>query len=59
LVVAGGSAPLAVLFGALAPGHAPAARARRLVLFAVQVPGVPELYMEEALWDCRAALELA
>ena len=58
LVVADGSAPLAVLFGGLAPGHEPVANTRRLTLFAVQVAGVPELYAEEALWNCRAALEL-
>jgi hypothetical protein len=56
LVVADAGGPLAVLFGALAPGHVPAARTRRLTLFAVQVAGVPELYVEEALWSCSAAL---
>ena len=56
LVVADAGGPLAVLFGELAPGHAPAARTRRLTLFAVQVSGVPELYVEEALWNCIAAL---
>jgi hypothetical protein len=30
----------------------------RLALFSVQVDGVPGLYVEEALWNCRAALEL-
>jgi DNA/RNA-binding domain of Phe-tRNA-synthetase-like protein len=57
LVIADGSAPLAVLFGELAPGHEPGAAARRLALFGVQVAGVPELYVEEALWNCRLALE--
>lgn len=57
LVIADASAPLAVLFGELAPGHAPGSRARRLTLFAVQVAGVPELYAEEALWSCCASLE--
>jgi DNA/RNA-binding domain of Phe-tRNA-synthetase-like protein len=56
LVVADDGGPLAVLFGELAPGHAPAARTRRLTLFAVQVAGVPELYVEEALWNCSTAL---
>ena len=56
LVVADAGGPLAVLFGELAQGHAPAARTRRLTLFAVQVAGVPELYVEEALWNCSAAL---
>jgi DNA/RNA-binding domain of Phe-tRNA-synthetase-like protein len=58
LVVADGSAPLAILFGALAPGHEALAATRRLVLFAVGVDGVPDLYVEEALWNCRSALEL-
>jgi DNA/RNA-binding domain of Phe-tRNA-synthetase-like protein len=57
LVIADASAPLAVLFGELAPGHEPQGESRRLTLFAVQVAGVPELYAEEALWSSRAALE--
>ncbi len=57
LVVADASSALAVLFGALAPGHEPAAGSRRLTLFALQVAGVPGLYVEEALWSARAALE--
>jgi len=57
LVIADASAPLAVLFGELAPGHEPRARSRRLVLFALQVAGVPDLYVEEALWMSSAALE--
>jgi hypothetical protein len=57
LVVADAASPLAVLFGELAPAHAPVASTRRLELFAVQVAGVPGLYAEEALWSARAALE--
>jgi DNA/RNA-binding domain of Phe-tRNA-synthetase-like protein len=57
LVVADASAALAVLFGELAPGHPPAGVGGRLALFAVQVAGVPNLYVEEALWACRTALE--
>jgi DNA/RNA-binding domain of Phe-tRNA-synthetase-like protein len=57
LVIADASAPLAILFGELAPGHEPQGESRRLELFAVQVAGVPELYAEEALWSARAALE--
>jgi DNA/RNA-binding domain of Phe-tRNA-synthetase-like protein len=57
LVVADADSALAALFGELAPGHAPGARARRLQLFAVQVAGVPTLYAEEALWSCASALE--
>lgn len=57
LVVADAAAPLAVLFGELAAAHAARSRSPRLVLFAVQVAGVPELYAEEALWSCRASLQ--
>ena len=57
LVIADASAPVAILFGELAPGHQPRGGTRRLALLAVQVAGVPELYVEEALWTCRSALE--
>jgi DNA/RNA-binding domain of Phe-tRNA-synthetase-like protein len=57
LVVADSSAALAVLFGELAPGHEAKAETSRLTMFAIQVAGVPSLYVEEALWMCRAALE--
>jgi len=56
LVVADASVPLAVLFSELAPGHAPRAGTRSLLLFVVQVAGVPDLYVEEALWNCATAL---
>jgi hypothetical protein len=59
LVVADSSAALAVLFGELASGHQPHPGTRCLTLFAVQVAGVPTLYVEEALWMCRSALEPA
>jgi DNA/RNA-binding domain of Phe-tRNA-synthetase-like protein len=57
LVVADASAPLAVLFGELAPGHEPGAGTDRVALFALQVDGVPSLYVEEALWTCSTTLE--
>ncbi|HWG08140.1 MAG TPA: hypothetical protein VN672_03930 [Solirubrobacteraceae bacterium] len=57
LVIADAATPLAVLFGELAPAHAPRAHSRRLQLFAVRVAGVPELYAEEALWGCCASLQ--
>jgi DNA/RNA-binding domain of Phe-tRNA-synthetase-like protein len=59
LVVADGSAALGLLFGELAHDCEPAARTRELELFAVQVSGVPTLYVEEALWGARNALERA
>jgi DNA/RNA-binding domain of Phe-tRNA-synthetase-like protein len=56
LVVADASSALAILFGELGAEHRPASRSRRLALFSVQVPGVPTLYVEEAMWSCRLAL---
>jgi DNA/RNA-binding domain of Phe-tRNA-synthetase-like protein len=57
LVIADSSSPVAILFGALAPGHQARAATRRLALFAIQVPGVPELFAEEALWTAATALQ--
>ncbi len=57
LVVADAAVALAVLFGELAPAHRAGPRTRRLRLFAVQVGGVPTLYVQEALWSARLALE--
>jgi DNA/RNA-binding domain of Phe-tRNA-synthetase-like protein len=57
LVIADRAAALAVLFGALAPGAAPARATTRLLLFALRVPGVPSLFVEEALWGARLLLE--
>lgn len=56
LIVADEESALAVLFGDRAPGHEPRARSSRVVLFAVQVPGVPTLFAEEALWACASSL---
>lgn len=56
LVVADGSSALAVLFGEIARGHAARAVAGELVLFSLQVPGVPSLHVEEALWMTTAML---
>ncbi|HEY2142073.1 MAG TPA: hypothetical protein VGG98_08435 [Solirubrobacteraceae bacterium] len=57
LVVADASSALATLFGELALGHQPTDETDRVALFAVRVAGVPALYVEEALWTCRTALE--
>jgi DNA/RNA-binding domain of Phe-tRNA-synthetase-like protein len=59
LVVTDASAALAVMFGELAPGHGPDAGTRAVTLFAVQVAGVPALYVHEALMGCLDALQAA
>lgn len=57
IVVADADAPLAELFGETAPGHGPSGSTERLLLFAIQVAGVPWLHIEEALWMCRTTVE--
>lgn len=57
LVVADADSAVAILFGALARGCAPTASTRRLRLFAIQVAGVSDLHVDEALSACRVALE--
>lgn len=56
LVVADADTPVAILFDGPPAPHGVTAETRRLVLFALQVAGVPDLHIEEALWVCRSAL---
>jgi len=50
LVIADQSEPVALLFGAVASGRGVNPRTKRTVLAAVQVQGVPEIAVEEAIW---------
>jgi DNA/RNA-binding domain of Phe-tRNA-synthetase-like protein len=56
LVVADASGVHALLFGPIAPGHAPTPKTRRVALFAVGVAGVPAIHIEESLWTCAEVL---
>jgi DNA/RNA-binding domain of Phe-tRNA-synthetase-like protein len=56
LVIADARCALAVLFGVPAPGHEPHHDTRRLILFTIQVDGVPAMHIEEALWICSSSL---
>jgi DNA/RNA-binding domain of Phe-tRNA-synthetase-like protein len=56
VVVADACAPVAVLFGDIAPNRRPDRDSARLRLFAIAVPGVPALHVEEALFGCAEAL---
>jgi DNA/RNA-binding domain of Phe-tRNA-synthetase-like protein len=50
LVIADARGVHGILFGEIAPGHAPRGASTRLALFAVGVDGVPPIHLEEALW---------
>ena len=57
LVIADEARPLSLLFGALAAGRGVHPRTKRTLLAAIQVKGVPEIAVEEALWLASEALE--
>lgn len=57
LVIAGAGPPLGILFGQLADHARPGPHTRELVLFAIAVPGVPQIHVEEALWLCAEGLD--
>jgi DNA/RNA-binding domain of Phe-tRNA-synthetase-like protein len=50
LLVADDAGPVGVLFGALAPERGVGPETMRMTLFSVQVAGVPDIHVSEALW---------
>lgn len=56
LVIADSSAALALLLDEPGGSSAVKARSKRVLLYALQVPGVSLLCVEEALWICRSML---
>jgi DNA/RNA-binding domain of Phe-tRNA-synthetase-like protein len=59
LVIADGQRPLGLLFGPTAEGAAVERTSRRVAVAAVQVKGVPQIAVEEALWMAGSTLEAA
>jgi len=59
LTVADDERPVALLFGATGEGYAIEGGTRRLAIAAVQVKGVPQIAVEEALWMAASTLESA
>jgi DNA/RNA-binding domain of Phe-tRNA-synthetase-like protein len=59
LVIADDARPLGLLFGATAEGIAVERTSRRVAVAAVQVQGVPQIAVEEALWMAASTLEAA
>src|SRR4051794_6991036 len=56
LVVADEERPLGLLFGATAAGRGVQPHTERILVAAVQVKGVPQIAIEEALWTCSVAM---
>lgn len=57
LTIADANAPLALLFGSAASEHRVGAETRRIAIVAVQVKGVPQAAVDEAIWIACAAIE--
>lgn len=56
IVIADERHAIALIFGDTAPGLGVSPDTRRMVLCAIQVPGVPDISVEEALWICSDIL---
>jgi DNA/RNA-binding domain of Phe-tRNA-synthetase-like protein len=56
LAVADEKGPVGLLFGATGEGRGPSPETRRLKVAAIQVKGVPQIAVEEALWMVAATL---
>jgi DNA/RNA-binding domain of Phe-tRNA-synthetase-like protein len=59
LTIADEERPIALLFGATGEGFAVERQTRRLAVASVQVKGVPQIAVEEALWMAAATLDAA
>jgi DNA/RNA-binding domain of Phe-tRNA-synthetase-like protein len=57
LTIADESRPIGLLFGATADGYGIEPSSRRIAIVAVQVKGVPQIAVEEALWMAAATVE--
>jgi DNA/RNA-binding domain of Phe-tRNA-synthetase-like protein len=57
LMIADDSQPIGLLFGATAEGFAVTPGSRRIAIAAIQVKGVPQIAVEEALWMAAGTLE--
>lgn len=57
LTIADERRPLGLLFGSTAEGYGVERETRRIAVAAVQVKGVPQIAVEEALWMAGATLE--
>jgi DNA/RNA-binding domain of Phe-tRNA-synthetase-like protein len=57
LVIADQERPVALLVGATASGRGVVPRSKRTLLCALQVKGVPDIAVEEAIWLARGVLQ--
>jgi DNA/RNA-binding domain of Phe-tRNA-synthetase-like protein len=59
LTIADESRPIGLLFGDTGEGYEVEQKSRRIAIVAIQVNGVPQIAVEEALWMAAATVEAA
>jgi DNA/RNA-binding domain of Phe-tRNA-synthetase-like protein len=59
LVIADETRPVALLFGPTSEGRGVRPKTKRMLLVAVQVEGVPDIAVEEAIWLCASVIGTA
>lgn len=57
LAVYDAAGPVATLFGEIAPGRGVTKETARMLVYTVQVPGVPAIFVDEAMWTCVGVLQ--
>jgi hypothetical protein len=57
LAVHDADGPLATLFGEIAAGRGVTKATTRMLIYTVQVPGVPGIFVDEAMWTCLGVLQ--
>jgi DNA/RNA-binding domain of Phe-tRNA-synthetase-like protein len=57
LAVHDADGPLATLFGDIAHGRGVTKETTRMLVYTVQVPGVPGIFVDEAMWTCLGVLQ--
>jgi DNA/RNA-binding domain of Phe-tRNA-synthetase-like protein len=56
LVIADEEVPVGLIFGETSPAHDVTRDTQRVAVCAIQVQGVPDISVEEAIWSCANAL---
>lgn len=57
LAICDADGPLATLFGDIAMGYGVTKETTRMLIYTVQVPGVPGIFVDEAMWTCLGVLQ--
>jgi hypothetical protein len=57
LAVCDADGPLATLFGPVFEGYGVTWDTTRMLIYTVQVPGVPGIFVDEAMWTCLGVLQ--